>query len=270
MSAPQLALDCRVCGEASPAIFEAPLLRHRVRYHECPDCGYVQTETPYWLQEAYGEAINRSDTGILRRNERNARLVIRVLAMLGHLHGTVIDCAGGYGLLVRMLRDRGIDARWADLYCENLVARGFEATQDERADLITAFEAMEHFVEPTVELAALLARSDHVLVSTDLIPSPTPAPGSWWYYAPEHGQHIGFYRPATLAWMARQLGCNVLSDGKSFHLFSRKPVSVWRWRLARRTARWAPIWARLMLKSRMWSDHRMMAEDDARQIGQTK
>lgn len=265
MSAPAIA--CRVCGIPSPHVFDGTLLRHRVAYHECPTCGYVQTETPHWLDEAYGEAINRSDTGILRRNERNARLVIRVLALLGRLRGTVIDCAGGYGLLVRMLRDRGVDARWSDRYCDNLVARGFEAGEGERADLITAFEALEHFVEPTAELAALLARADHVLVSTDLIPAPTPAPGAWWYYGPEHGQHIGFYRPRTLEWLARTLGCHVVSDGKSFHLFSRQPVPYWRWMLARRTARWAALWARLNLKSRMWSDHRLMAAADARERG---
>lgn len=256
-------IECRVCGAMSQHIFNSTLLRHSVRYYECANCGYVQTETPHWLQEAYGEAINRSDTGILRRNERNARLVIRTLALIGHIRGTVIDCAGGYGLLVRMLRDRGVDAHWADRYCNNLVARGFEAGEDERADLITAFEAMEHFVNPRTELAALLTRADYVLVSSDLIPTPTPAPGTWWYYAPEHGQHIGFYRQRTLSWLAQKLDCYVVSDDKSFHLFSRQPVPLWRWILARRTARWAALWSRLHLKSRMWTDHRMMTTADA-------
>lgn len=263
-------IECRVCGALSQHIFNSSLLRHSVRYYECANCGYVQTETPHWLDEAYNEAINRSDTGILRRNERNARLVIRTLALIGHIRGTVIDCAGGYGLLVRMLRDRGVDALWADRYCDNLVARGFEAENDERADLITAFEAMEHFVDPTIELAALLDRADYVLVSTDLIPTPTPDPGSWWYYAPEHGQHIGFFRTETLERMARQLGCHVVSDGKSFHLFSHQIVPHWRWMLARRTARWSMLWARLKLKSLMWSDHHLMALADKRARSQIK
>lgn len=264
------AIACRVCGQPSAFVFEGPLLRHRVRYHECAACGYVQTEAPYWLDEAYKEAINRSDTGILRRNERNARLVIRVLAMLGALRGTVIDCAGGYGLLVRMLRDRGVDARWADRYCDNLVARGFEARDGERADLVTAFEAMEHFVQPVDELAALLARTDHVLVSTDLIADPAPRPEQWWYYAPEHGQHIGFYRPRTLEWIARRLQCRVLSDGRALHLFTRRSVAPWRWTLARRSSRLAPLIARLWLKSRVWPDHDEMAQEDARALGKAR
>lgn len=250
---------CRVCGVPTRQLFTGPLLRHTVRYEECGTCGYVQTEPPHWLDEAYGEAINRSDTGIMRRNERNVRLVVQVLAMLGKLRGQVVDCAGGYGLLVRMLRDRGVDARWSDRYCENLVARGFEADPQARADLLTAFEAMEHFTEPVHELGAMFDRSDHVLVSTDLIPEPAPAPGQWWYYGPEHGQHIGFFRPRTLTWMAQHLGLHVVSDGRSFHLFSRRPVPRWRWLLARHGLRFAPLVARLRLRSLVWSDRDRMA-----------
>ena len=34
-------------------------------------------------------------------------------------------------------------------------------------------------------------RADAVLVSTDLMPDPAPAPGTWWYYGAEHGQQEG-------------------------------------------------------------------------------
>ena len=262
MPAPSPVHNCRVCGGPVRALFQGRLLSHTVGYEECPACGYVQTEQPHWLDEAYSQAINVSDTGILRRNARNARLVIRILALVGTLRGKVIDCAGGYGLLVRMLRDSGINARWADPYCDNLVARGFEAQAGERADLLTAFEAMEHFVHPAQELAGMLARADHVLVSTDLIADPAPQPGQWWYYAPEHGQHIGFFRPRTLVWLAQHLQCHVHSDGKSFHLFTRQPLPRWRWKLARHTAKLGPLLARLRLRSLVWSDRRLMAGEE--------
>ena len=50
-----------------------------VDYFECPNCGYVQTETPYWLGRAYAEAINDNDTGILVRNQANARIVLATI-----------------------------------------------------------------------------------------------------------------------------------------------------------------------------------------------
>jgi hypothetical protein len=250
---------CRVCGHEAAFLFEGSLLGRRVAYFECARCRYVQTESPTWLEAAYAEAINRSDTGILMRNERNARMVIRMLALLGALHGRVVDCAGGYGLLVRMLRDRGVQALWQDRYCDNLVARGFEATDDTPADLVTAFEALEHFVDPPGELQRLFERAPNVLVSTDLIPAPAPRPGQWWYYAPEHGQHIGFYRVETLRHLAVRFGRHLHTDGKSFHLFTAQPLPAWRWKLARRTSRLAPLIARVRLRTLVWQDHAQAA-----------
>ena len=55
------------------------------------------------------------------------------------------------GILVRLLRDYGVEALWCDQYCENLLARGFEYN-GECADLVTAFEVLEHFVNPLEEL----------------------------------------------------------------------------------------------------------------------
>ncbi len=247
-------LACRVCGQPSPHVFDGPLLQHSVGYYECERCSYVQTETPYWLEQAYVDVINRSDTGLLRRNARNTSIVVRMLMLIGRLKGRVIDCAGGYGVLVRMLRDRGIDAYWHDPHCQNLLARGFEAGADERADFVTAFEALEHFTAPCAELARLLSRADNVLVSTDLIAEPAPAPADWWYYGSEHGQHIGFFRRRTLEYLAQQLGCHLHSDGRQFHLFTRQRIAPWRWTLARKTHAIAPLLARTRLRTKVWSD----------------
>jgi hypothetical protein len=50
-----------------------------------------------------------------------------------------VDCAGGYGILTRLLRDIGVDALWSDPFCQNLMALGFEHS-NEPAELVTAFE----------------------------------------------------------------------------------------------------------------------------------
>src|SRR3972149_7492168 len=104
----KMSLDtCRSCGSQSLYLQSGVLLDMEVDYFECPNCGYSQTETPYWLGRAYAEAINDNDTGILVRNQANARIVLATMLMLGKLDGTVVDCAGGYGILVRLLRDYG-------------------------------------------------------------------------------------------------------------------------------------------------------------------
>jgi Methyltransferase domain len=247
--------SCRICAAAARPIFNGTVLGRSVEYQECDACGYVQTETPTWLDQAYGSAIGAADTGILQRNRRSARVVVRMLAMLGLLRGRVIDSAGGYGLLVRMLRDLGVDARWEDRYCENLVARGFEAAAEDRADLLTAFEVMEHLVDPLADLKRLCARAPHVLVSTSLIPAPTPRLEDWWYYAPSGGQHIGFFRLRTLEHLGAQLGRRVFSDGRGFHLFtSAASITPLQFAWARKTAALAPLIARLRLQSLTWDD----------------
>lgn len=238
MNAPRQKVDrCRLCGAASHHAFSGPVLGHPVDYFDCAECGYLQTETPHWLERAYSVAINDVDTGIMVRNIVNARRVMMTLWAYGRLEGRVVDHAGGYGILVRLLRDRGVNAFWRDKYCDNLLARGFEAGADP-VDLLTAFEVFEHLEHPLEELKALLDQAPIVLISTDLLGA-VPDP-QWWYLGPEHGQHIGFFRERTLAWMARAVGCHYASNGQHIHVFSRQPVPG-SWRALQRAQRLAGL-----------------------------
>ena len=243
---------CRVCGQPALPVFSLTVLSRRVGYFDCPHCGYLQTQRPDWLDEAYARAINDTDTGIMYRNRLNVGRVIMTLLAYRRLKGRVIDHAGGYGILVRLLRDVGVDAWWADRYCENLVARGFEADEGP-ADLLTAFEVLEHLVDPVAELRSMLAKAPSVLCSTELVPGTAPPSPDWWYLAPEHGQHIGFFRIKTLRHVAEQVGCHFASDGRSLHLFSLEPVTTsWPWLV--RLHAFGPAVARLRLKSRVNGD----------------
>ena len=225
---------CRLCGGKAAYLFNAVLLReHDVAYFECPDCRYVQTEHPYWLYEAYEEAINLTDTGILRRNLMNARIVQLTLSALDAQRQTVVDFAGGYGILVRQLRDVGVNALWRDEYCKNLLARGFEHA-GEPAVLATSFEAFEHFVDPVDEALKIQATAPNILISTELMPDTTPHPDQWWYYGLDHGQHIGFFRLKSLRYLAGRLGVHLASDANSYHLLSAEPVNESLWRLRRK------------------------------------
>jgi hypothetical protein len=58
-----------------------------------------------------------------------------------------------------------------------------------------------------------------------LITSPPPLPGGWWYYGLEHGQHVSLYSYKSLMVIADQLGLNLLSDRKLFHLLTAKKIS---------------------------------------------
>jgi len=228
---------CRACsGSLGRPLFQAAIFEKNVNYYECSICGYVQTESPDWLDKAYSAAINSCDTGIMARNQANLNVVVATLSVLGRLNDAIVDCAGGYGILVRLLRDRGVNAHWSDPYCSNLLALGFEHTS-EQAGLVTAFEAFEHFFEPMLEIEKLFSISPNLLISTCLIPTPTPKPNEWWYYGLDHGQHIGFFRLKTLQFIARKFNKYLVSDGVGCHLFTDKPVSHIKWNLAVRLSR---------------------------------
>lgn len=256
-----IVINCRICQKKAAKLFSGKLLSYSVSYYECTDCGYVQTEAPYWLNQAYAVAINDSDTGIMARNNVNARIVLATLWMLGALDDTLVDCAGGYGILVRLLRDYGINAKWIDPFCENLVARGFEYS-GEQATLVTAFEAFEHFEYPSDELDHLLTIAPNILLSTEVIASPTPRQVDWWYYGKEHGQHIGFFKLNTLELMAKKRGKFLTSNGRSYHLMTDKPVHLNVWNFLIKANRLIPFFLSNQLKSKIWADHELMAKLD--------
>ncbi|QRP64725.1 class I SAM-dependent methyltransferase [Rhodanobacter sp. FDAARGOS 1247] len=245
---------CRVCGEASDFLCTGNLLGNPVRYFECPSCEYVQTEQPYWLDKAYASAITSADTGIMTRNISNAKIVISTLLVLGRIHSKVLDYAGGHGILVRLLRDYGVDALWSDRYCTNLVARGFEHN-NESVGLVTAFEAFEHFTDPCHELDRMLMASSSVIISTLLIPKPTPNPAEWWYYGLEHGQHIGFFRSTTLMKIAADRGMRFYTNGSDYHVITKEKFNGVLWRMAIRWRFLAPLLCKPFLKSLTWVDH---------------
>ena len=89
---------CRCCSEPiNNLLFSAKLLKKNISYFECNNCGYVQTEEPTWLEEAYALTINNSDTGIMSRNLSNVSLVLATLTLIKNRNSLVVDYAGGHG-----------------------------------------------------------------------------------------------------------------------------------------------------------------------------
>ncbi len=200
------------------------LNKYDVDYFQCSQCRFVQTETPYWLDEAYAEAITGSDIGLVTRNLRLAEATQLLITGYFNPDAACLDYGGGYGLFVRLMRDAGFDFCWYDKFCRNLFAEGAVGTLDRQYELVTAFELVEHLVDPQAEIAAMLKLSDSLLFSTELLPDSNPTPDQWWYYAPHEGQHIAVYTYASLQHLAQQLGVNLYSNQRSVHLLTRRTL----------------------------------------------
>ncbi|HCT84361.1 MAG: methyltransferase type 11 [Candidatus Margulisiibacteriota bacterium] len=219
-------MKCKICYNESTYIFSSILLnKHNVSYFFCPFCNFLQTEEPYWLEESYNEAINKSDTGIFERNfyyrEKTAILIYHFFDK----NKKFLEYAGGYGILTRLMRDIGFDFYWSDKYSKNLFGRGFEFNETHsNIELITTFESFEHFDEPIKEIETMLAISDSVFFSTELLPSPIPQPDNWWYYGLDHGQHISFYSIKTLNYLAQKYNLNLYTNKNNFHLLTKNDI----------------------------------------------
>lgn len=228
-------MNCRICrAEMKPLGTFRVLAKYDVAYYRCPSCGLTQTDEPYWFSEAYSDAITRSDIGLVGRNIFLARVTKAVITLFFNPRARFIDFGAGYGLLVRMMRDQGLDFYWYDQFCANLFARGFEARQDPDPpyELLTAFEVFEHLTDPLSEIEQMLRFAPNVLFTTQLLPSNAPAPDEWWYYGLEHGQHVAIYSAEALNRIARRFNRFLYSDGSFVHLLTTKRLSKPLFRLA--------------------------------------
>lgn len=220
-------MNCRICNSDTKIAFrETVLSKHNVIYYHCNNCGYLFTEEPYWLNEAYESAINISDTGIIYRNIQFSKICSVIIDLYFNRHNKFLDYAGGYGLFTRMMRDIGFDFYWIDKYSENLLARGFEYDENKKdnLELVTAFEVFEHFIDPVNELGYIFKYGKNIIFSTELLPDPLPKPGEWWYYGFTHGQHISFYSKKSLMILGQKYGLNFYSM-KGLHLFTEKKLN---------------------------------------------
>ncbi len=216
-------MNCKICNHVTKNIFPAKILnKYNVKYYYCDHCGFLQTEEPYWLKEAYNSPINITDTGVMARNIGSSKITAVILYFLFKKFDKFFDFGGGYGIFTRLMRDIGFDFYWYDPHSINLLARGFETkSKNYKYELVTVFEVFEHFAEPIKEIESILQFSDNILFSTELLPSILPKPGEWWYYALESGQHISFYSYRTLKYIAQKYNMNLCSNGRGIHMFTK-------------------------------------------------
>ncbi len=219
---------CKICNQDSKKIDRGLILnKYEIEYFQCTNCGFVQTEKPYWLEESYSNAISVSDTGVMSRNLMFSKLTTTILSMLVNKQGEFLDYGGGYGIFTRLMRDNGFDFYWYDKYASNLVARGFEGEMaNKKYEAITSFENFEHFENPLEDIEKIFSLTDFIFFSTDLVSVPAPATDKWWYYCLEHGQHVSLFSQKSLEYIASKYNYHFISNGTNIHIFSKKKTNA--------------------------------------------
>jgi 2-polyprenyl-3-methyl-5-hydroxy-6-metoxy-1,4-benzoquinol methylase len=259
--------NCLICGHSSNVLFNAKVMyRYDVTYFNCPDCGFIYTETPYWLPEAYAHAITSLDVGLVKRNLDLAEITEKIIQRHFNSDSRFIDYAGGYGLFVRLMRDKGYDFIRQDEYCENIFALNHDVrdlTESTEFELATAFEVFEHLSDPTQTVNRILSYCESVLFTTEIAPIVRMSqPSDWWYFSAETGQHISFYSLKSLQLLADKLRCSLYSNNRYLHLLTRRkfrtnPFDKNRWERLQRWVGKLKGRSTLKRKSLIGADHEL-------------
>lgn len=219
-------MNCNVCENTMKPVLQSRVLgKYRVSYFKCPECEIIKPENPHWLVESYSSAIASTDVGLVSRNLYNGGVVNAILTRLHNPATKVLDVGGGYGLLCRILRDKGWDCLTMDSYCENMLAKGFDAPEGTKADTLLAFEVFEHIEDPLSFVREKIGQHDakRFIYSTLTHDWDVP-PSDWSYYAFETGQHISLYKKKTMGVLAAKLDWHYMPITNGMHILSATPL----------------------------------------------
>src|SRR5690349_10770988 len=131
---------CRLCDGTIELQFRLQVLgQFDVGYFRCQRCHSLQTERPYWLEQAYrANNLSNLDTGAAQRNLHNLAACWSIAKLLRLRN--VLDVGGGDGLLCRLLRDYELNCFVRDKYASPTYAQGFDEPDFAQPDMIVAFE----------------------------------------------------------------------------------------------------------------------------------
>jgi hypothetical protein len=230
---------CKVCGcgRLRPLFSTNVLGAYHATVVECLSCGFQYfPNAQEWIQEAYSSPIASTDTGIVARCLDLHKIISSFLS-LNYKRGPLLDWGSGSGLLVRLLRDSGHECLGFEPYTAPVLAAGYTFTDDQAAlqkapfRAIIAVEVLEHLTDPREFMASVLAMTDTLIFTTELL-NGNKVGKAWWYYSFETGQHIGFYTKNSLERLAYDYDCFYYTcRNPAIHIFTRNPLDIKAFRL---------------------------------------
>jgi SAM-dependent methyltransferase len=226
---------CKVCEGPSPlfgvidfhkSCIEAqgkrlPISGVPVYYRRCSQCGFAFTTAfDTWTHAEFHQYIYNEQYIVVDpdfaalRPAGNAKMLAETF-QASRTAIKILDYGGGSGLTADLLRQQGFSATTYDPFSN------FNAIPEEKFDLISCFEVMEHVPSPKETVATIVSLLQHpgaVLFSTLVQPADFDAIGlNWWYAGPRNG-HVSLYSAASLARLFEPHGMQVGSFTEGLHI----------------------------------------------------
>jgi len=201
-------INCRLCDSTSNHVFSKKILnKYNITYYKCSNCLSLQTESPYWIEEAYSKSnLSELDTGAAQRNLFNLAASFSIAKLLRIKN--IIDIGGGDGLLTRLLRDYGLNCYSKDKFAIPTYSIGFTNEDFNIPEMVLGFEVLEHFSNPANDLEIFFKNNPSiVLLSSQIFRNQDD---NWWYLTPESGQHVFFYSEKAVSLIGKKYGYNYI------------------------------------------------------------
>ena len=217
---------CKLCGGPTFLKFSRSLLdgRFEASYFECRACEMLQSRhldvaAPEIVSEIYSQGT-RHDVGAAWRQwciaERLWQLARLRVARRRDRPMRALDLGAGSGFCVGFMQYRlGWNAYGYDLFAtpsfapDRFLPDWDSVLNAGPFDFILASEVFEHFCDPAREItqiAGVLNPDGGLMFVTTERFKPHLHDAEWTYLAPQSGQHVAFYSPATFSEIARRIG----------------------------------------------------------------
>jgi 2-polyprenyl-6-hydroxyphenyl methylase/3-demethylubiquinone-9 3-methyltransferase len=204
-----------------------PCLGIPIYYRWCGNCRFLFCDSfKDWGPADFARHIYNSDYLLVDPDFTHRRPTINAAvtnSLFSHAKEalSILDYGGGNGQFAEALRDMGYRAATYDPFS------GFSAVPAGRADVVTAFEVIEHSNRQHETVRAILDKVKEdglVLFSTLFLPDEFDPFGeeglNWWYIAPRNG-HISIHTRRSISLLFSLYGLTVSSLTHGLHVAHR-------------------------------------------------
>lgn len=225
---------CPVCGLAQGT---AQFVKKNRKFYRCQQCGLglqwplpTQAELAKYYDEEFAQGMYRTFTDAQEMKQRTASYRLRKVMRWAKPTGKWLDVGCANGVFVATAAALGADAcgiELSNVAVQQAREQGLNVRQAriedlptaERYDCVTAFDVIEHVLDPRQFLQSIADRlnvgATCVLTLPDVSSLFAKAMGkAWWFYIPE--EHLHYFDPRTIKQLATGVGLDTLLTGKTF------------------------------------------------------